>query len=83
MNFFSTPLLSLFLTSYLFPSLSLQDNEEAVRTLGMKFGEEMCRQLLQLGAPGLHFYTLNQPHPTKEILTALGFPAVAPVVDCL
>lgn len=39
----------------------------------------MCRCLLAMGAPGLHFYTLNQLHPTTDILTALGFPSVPPV----
>ena len=62
-------------------SFSFKDNEEAVRKLGLKFGEEMCRQLLQLGARGLHFYTLNQLNPTTEILSALGFPAVASLAD--
>jgi hypothetical protein len=37
----------------------------------------MCRSLLEMKAPGLHFYTLNQLSPTREILTAIGFPAVS------
>jgi hypothetical protein len=37
----------------------------------------MCRTLLDMKAPGLHFYTLNQLSPTREILIALGFPAVS------
>ncbi len=41
-----------------------------------KFGEEvvtnLCEQLLDLGAPGLHFYTLNQVEPSLTIWRNLG-----------
>ncbi|MBV1919510.1 MAG: methylenetetrahydrofolate reductase [NAD(P)H] [Pseudomonadales bacterium] len=41
-----------------------------------KFGEEvvtnLCEQLLDLGAPGLHFYTLNQVEPSLSIWKNLG-----------
>ncbi|OUR92753.1 methylenetetrahydrofolate reductase [NAD(P)H] [Gammaproteobacteria bacterium 42_54_T18] len=41
-----------------------------------KFGEEvvtnLCEQLLDLGAPGLHFYTLNQVEPSLSIWNNLG-----------
>jgi len=41
-----------------------------------KFGEEvvtnLCQQLLDLGAPGLHFYTLNQVGPSLSIWNNLG-----------
>ncbi|PSS57625.1 methylenetetrahydrofolate reductase [NAD(P)H] [Pseudomonas sp. BBP2017] len=43
-----------------------------------KFGEEvitrMCEQLLQGGAPGLHFYTLNQADPSLAIWNNLKLP---------
>ena len=35
------------------------DDEEAVRRFGVKFGEQICQELLRAGVPGLHFYTLN------------------------
>jgi methylenetetrahydrofolate reductase (NADPH) len=43
-----------------------------------KFGEEvvttMCEQLLAGGAPGLHFYTMNQAEPTVALWNNLGLP---------
>ncbi|MDH5547306.1 MAG: methylenetetrahydrofolate reductase [NAD(P)H] [Gammaproteobacteria bacterium] len=46
-------------------------------TVGLKaFGQEvttrLCETLLEAGAPGLHFYTMNQVHPTMAIYKALS-----------
>lgn len=35
------------------------EDEESVRRFGVKFGAEVCQELLRAGVPGLHFYTLN------------------------
>lgn len=40
---------------------------------GVEFGAEMCRRLLEVGAPGLHFYTLNLELVTLGIAGELGF----------
>ena len=43
----------------------------AVRAAGVAAAIELCRALLEAGAPGLHFYTLNRSTATREIHHAL------------
>jgi methylenetetrahydrofolate reductase (NADPH) len=43
------------------------DDRESIRRLGLDVVTELCRRLLEAGAPGLHFYTMNQAAPTEEI----------------
>jgi methylenetetrahydrofolate reductase (NADPH) len=42
-----------------------------VRRVGVQVATELCEQVLELGAPGLHFYTLNRSRATLEIFEAL------------
>ncbi len=44
----------------------------ALREFGADVVTRMCRQLLEAGAPGLHFYTMNQAGPTSIIWNNLG-----------
>lgn len=46
-------------------------SEEAVRVVGIEHATRQCRELLAGGAPGIHFYTLNQSPATFAILSDL------------
>ena len=48
------------------------DDVEGVRELGTEVVAGLCRRLIEVGAPGLHFYTLNQSSATREIYASLG-----------
>jgi len=50
----------------------LKHDDEATRKAGIEFAVRQCRDLLERGAPGLHFFTLNKTEPTKEIWNRLG-----------
>jgi methylenetetrahydrofolate reductase (NADPH) len=44
---------------------------DAVGELGVEHAVAQCRELLERGAPGVHFYTLNRSKATVEILRRL------------
>lgn len=49
----------------------VQDDPGAVMATGIEWAITQCRELLDRGAPGIHFYTLNKSHATRSILAAL------------
>jgi methylenetetrahydrofolate reductase (NADPH) len=51
---------------------SFGDDSASVRAFGLDVVTELCARLLDRGAPGLHFYTLNQAGLTSTICQRLG-----------
>jgi methylenetetrahydrofolate reductase (NADPH) len=48
------------------------DDMTSLRAFGLDVITDMCDRLLTGGAPGLHFYTMNQAGPTTTIWQRLG-----------
>lgn len=55
------------------------DDPQAVHDLGVEVAAQLCEELLDGGAPGLHFYTLNHSTSTVEIHSALRLRASSSV----
>jgi len=51
---------------------SYGDDKDSIKAFGEDVISEMCQQLLEAGAPGLHFYTMNVTKPTLAIWKNLG-----------
>jgi methylenetetrahydrofolate reductase (NADPH) len=54
--------------------LAYEDDAESQRQLGIDIVSEMSQELIANGAPGLHFYTMNQADLCSEILQNLDIP---------
>jgi methylenetetrahydrofolate reductase (NADPH) len=52
-------------------------NDAAALEIGVAHAIKQCRELLRRGAPGIHFYTLNQSPATSAILEQLRADAAA------
>jgi methylenetetrahydrofolate reductase (NADPH) len=50
----------------------LQDDKPALLDFGLEVVTRLCQTLLRNGAPGLHFYTVNQATPTLRLWKNLG-----------
>ena len=51
------------------------DDQESVQKFGLDVVTRLCEKLIAGGAPGMHFYTLNQATASVEILKRLGYRA--------
>jgi methylenetetrahydrofolate reductase (NADPH) len=58
----------------------LQDDKPALQEFGLEVVTRLCETLLRNGAPGLHFYTINQAGPTLRLWKRLGLRAGAPTL---
>jgi len=50
----------------------VRDDEDAVSAIGIEWARDQCRALLEGGAPGLHFYTLNRSRSTLREMALAG-----------
>lgn len=48
------------------------DDLDSIAAFGFDLVLELCETLIDNGAPGLHFYTMNQIDPTQKLVKALG-----------
>jgi len=51
---------------------SFGDDAESIRAFGLDVVTELCQRLIERGALGLHFYSMNQAGLTLEICKRLG-----------
>ncbi|WP_373017552.1 methylenetetrahydrofolate reductase [NAD(P)H] [Thiomicrorhabdus sp.] len=52
---------------------SFEDDKESLMAFGQDVVTELSQRLLDAGAPGIHFYSMNQLEPTLKIAQALSF----------
>jgi methylenetetrahydrofolate reductase (NADPH) len=62
---------------------AVEGDRAEVRRIGVEVATQLCQDLLEAGAPGIHFYTLNRSTATREIHAnlGLGFGPVTAVGD--
>ncbi|HXF46683.1 MAG TPA: methylenetetrahydrofolate reductase [NAD(P)H] [Burkholderiaceae bacterium] len=53
---------------------SFGDDRASIFAFGLDVVTRLCEQLLAAGAPGLHFYTMNQAEASLELWRRLGLP---------
>jgi methylenetetrahydrofolate reductase (NADPH) len=49
----------------------VENDPDDVRKLGVDIATKLCQDLLEAGAPGLHFYTMNTSSATREIYSQI------------
>lgn len=49
----------------------VESSPDDIRKLGVEIATNLCQELIEAGAPGLHFYTMNTSTATREIFSQL------------
>jgi methylenetetrahydrofolate reductase (NADPH) len=62
--------------------LAVADRPDLVRRVGVEQATLLCRRLLDGGAPGLHFFTMNRAAATVEVCANLGWESAAVPTGC-
>jgi len=57
------------------------DDLDSIRAFGHEVVLDLCQQLLDHGAPGLHFYTMNQAEPSLRLWQELKLPGSDRITD--
>ncbi|SFH58666.1 methylenetetrahydrofolate reductase [NAD(P)H] [Planctomicrobium piriforme] len=52
----------------------VQDDKQAQFEIGVEYAISQCRELIDAGVPGIHFYVLNKSEATDRILEELKLP---------
>jgi methylenetetrahydrofolate reductase (NADPH) len=60
------------LPGWLADRLDATDDPEAIRRIGVEVASQLCADLVEAGAPGLHLYALNRPESVIDICHNLG-----------
>ena len=53
------------------------DDAAGVEKVGIHYATQQCSDLLENNVSGIHFYTLNKSHATREIYANLGLRTTA------
>ena len=61
--------------SWVVDAVSAFEDPADIRRVGVEIASTLCSTLLEAGAPGLHFYTMNRSTATREIYANLGLGA--------
>ncbi|HVJ86198.1 MAG TPA: methylenetetrahydrofolate reductase [NAD(P)H] [Caulifigura sp.] len=56
---------------------AVQDDLQAQFEIGVEYAIEQCRELVEAGVRGMHFYALNRSHACERILDALNLASTA------
>ncbi len=51
---------------------SFGDDSDSIKAFGLDVVSDLCEKLIAAGAPGLHFYSMNQAGPTIALCDRLG-----------